>query len=793
MSEIAIHTSDIPQEDRDVGGLERHLTETDRSGGVFELIHVRKRTGEFVPFDKTKISSAVYRAMDAVRNQGIDEGVDMTNDPIRIADNVVRDLTASAATKRRDNGDYVPEIEEIQNWVERNLILAGFPGTAKAYILYRNQRSQIRTMKRDVPERVRKLAEESRSFFRDNPLGEFVYYRTYSRWIEDEGRRETWVETVDRYMGFMKKNLDGRLTEDDYSRVRGSILNHRVLPSMRLLWSAGKAAEATNVTAYNCSFTTPTTLEDFGEVMYLLMCGTGVGFSVENQFVQQLPIVRKQRGESASAYVIEDSKEAWAKALVHGMRQWYDGYDVDFDFSKLRPAGARLKTMGGRSSGPEPLRSLLMYARDKILKNQGRRLRSLDVHDINCKIGEVVVVGGVRRSAEISLSDLDDVLMRDAKFGDFYNRHPERGLANNSAVYLEKPGTVEFMREWLALAESGTGERGIFNRGGLRYQLPDRRVAILDGHLDSMGTNPCGEINLRSRQFCNLTEAVARSWDTIESLLEKVAVATILGTYQSTLTNFGYLSNKWRENCEEERLLGVSITGIMDCPLLQNPEVLEKLRDYAIEVNRHYSKVLGINPSTCGTCVKPSGTASKVVNSSEGSHPRWSPYYLQNIRISANDPLFHMLKDQKYPYSPEVGQSMANATTFVLPFAVKSPDGAVVRGDLNAIDQLEQWKRLKNYYTEHNPSVSIYVGDNEWVDVAQWVHRNWDSVGGLAFFPRDDNNYVLAPKEEINEARYHKLRSRLPAVDYSAILHYERDDSTMGAREYACVGGSCQI
>ncbi|MBI2508346.1 ribonucleoside-triphosphate reductase [Candidatus Woesearchaeota archaeon] len=763
------------------------------SKGIFDLTQVRKRTGELVPFDVTKISGALYRAMDAVRSQGIDEGVDMTNDPIRIADNVVQDLKVSIEAKRGNGRDYVPEIEEIQNWVERNLILAGFPDTAKAYILYRNQRSQIRKIKSDVPEKVKRLAEESRAYFKDNPLGEFVFYRTYSRWMEDEGRRETWVETVDRYIDFMKDNLDGRLTEDDNLMIRNSILNHKALPSMRLLWSAGKAAEASNVTAYNCSFTTPTEINDFGEIMYLLMCGTGVGFSVENQFTQQLPIIHKQRGEPAPAYIIEDSKEGWSKALVHGMKLWYNGDDVKFDYSKLRPAGSRLKTMGGRSSGPDPLRALLNYTRDKILKNQGRRLNSLDVHDIICKTGDIVVVGGVRRSAEISLSDLDDILMRDAKIGDFYNRHPERSLANNSAVYLEKPGTIEFMREWLALAESGTGERGIFNRGGLLYQLPERRVATLDEHLISMGTNPCGEINLRAKQFCNLTEVVARAWDTLETLREKIKVATILGTYQSMLTNFSFLSHKWKENCEEERLLGVSITGIMDCSLLQNPEVLETLRDYAVEVNRDYSKIFGINPSTCVTCVKPSGTASKIVNSSEGSHPRWNQYYLQNIRINANDPLFHMLKDQKYPYSPEVGQSIGNATTFVLPFAVKSPDGAVVRKDLNAITQLEHWKRLKNHYTEHNPSVSIYIGNDEWVDAAQWIHRNWESIGGLAFFPRDDNDYQLAPKEDIDEAGYHELRSRLPAVDYSAILHYEKDDQTMGAREYACIGGSCQI
>ena len=527
--------------------------------------------------------------------------------------------------------------------------------------------------------------------------------------------------------------------------------------------------------------------------MYILMCGTGSGFSVENQFGQQLPIIRRQREGKAPTHVIEDNKEGWANALVKGMEVWYDGYDIDFDLSKLRPAGARLKTMGGRSSGPEPLRALLNYVRDKTLKNQGKRLRSLDVHDINCKTGDIVVVGGVRRSAEISLSDLEDVLMRDAKKGEFYNRHPERRLANNSAVYLEKPSATEFMKEWLALAESGTGERGIFNRGGLKYQLPERRLKTLGGQIDSMGTNPCGEIDLRSKQFCNLTEIVARPTDTLATLRKKIELATILGTYQAMLTDFPYLSKKWKENCEEERLLGVSITGIMDSPILQNPEVLEELTKHAVETNKYYAKKFGINPSTCVTCVKPSGTASKLINSSEGAHTRWSEYYTQHIRISASDPLFHMLKDQKYPYYPEVGENMTNATTYVLPFAVKSPENSVFRKNLSAIDQLEIWKKLKTHYTEHNPSVSIYIGDEEWIDASQWIYKNWDHVGGLAFFPRDDNVYQLAPKVELKKEKYNELVSRLPEIDYAQIIHYEKDDQTSGAREYACVGGVCEI
>ena len=751
------------------------------------LTQVRKRTGELVPFDSGKISNAVHRAMEATK----EPGVDLTNDPLRITENVLQDIKEKALKR---NGEYVPEIEDIQSLVERNLMRAGFPDTAKSYILYRDKRAHIRSMKKDVSEKVKNLVNESKKYFKDNPLGEFVYYRTYSRWLDNEGRRETWIESVNRYVDFMKENLESRLSEGEYNEVRNSILNQGVMPSMRLLWSAGKAARAANVAAYNCSFIAPTELKDFGEIMYILMCGTGVGFSVENQFGQQLPIIKKQKGEEKlQTYVIEDNKEGWSNSLVQGMKAWYEGHDVDFDFSKLRPAGARLKTMGGRSSGPDPLKGLLIYVRDKILKNQGKRLKSLDIHDITCKIGDTIVVGGVRRSAEISLSDLEDPLMRDAKKGEFYNTHPERRLANNSAVYLEKPSATEFMKEWLALAESGTGERGIFNRGGLLHQLPKRRIEMIGGQLHSMGTNPCGEIDLLSKQFCNLTEIVARATDTLSTLLKKVEVATLLGTYQSMLTDFSYLSNKWKENCEEERLLGVSITGIMDSPILQNPGVLEELRRHAVETNRYYAKKFGVNPSTCVTCVKPSGTASKTVNSSEGAHSRWSDYYTQNIRISASDPLFQMLKDQKYPYYPEIGENMANATTFVLPFAVKSPENAIVRKNLSAIDQLETWKRLKTHYTEHNPSVSIYIGEDEWIDAAQWIYKSWNQVGGLAFFPKDNNIYQLAPKVEMDKKGYYDLVSRLPKVDYSQILHYEKDDQTSGSREYACVGGKCDI
>ncbi len=742
--------------------------------------YVIKRDGRIVPFDQSRIERAIYKAMKATGEGNLEK------DPKRLAEIVVKELA------KRYPKDHRPHIEEIQDVVEEVLILEEFPKTAKAYILYRQERAKLRALRREIPQRVKELAQESKKYFR-NPLGEFVYYRTYSRWIEEEGRRETWIETVQRFMDYMKKKLGKALTEEEYAKIHKAILHQQVMPSMRLLWSAGKACDATNVTAYNCSFIAPTKIEDLGEIMYLLMCGTGVGFSVESQFAQQFPIVKRQTGQKLPTYVIEDSKEGWAEALKLGLKTWFEGKDIDFDFSKIRPAGARLKTMGGRASGPEPLRSLLEFARQRILARQGKRLRNIDLHDIICKIGECVVAGGVRRSALLSLSDLDDEEMRKAKFGQFWITNPQRAMANNSAVYMEKPSASQFLEEWLALAKSGTGERGIFNRGSLPKQLPERRLETNRELWQSFGTNPCGEILLRSKEFCNLTEVVARPEDTEESLLEKIEIATILGTYQATLTDFSYLSKEWKENCEEERLLGVSITGQWDCPAVRNPETLRKLKERAIEVNKVYAKRFGINPSKAITCVKPSGTVSQVVDASSGMHPRFSPYYIRRVRISATDPLFHMLKDQKFPYHPEVGQTETTAHTFVLEFPVASPKNAVFRKDLSAIDQLEYWKMVKLNYTEHNPSVTIYIAEDEWIEVADWLYKNWDYLGGLSFLPRDDTVYELAPYEEIDEETYKKLISELPEIDFSQILLYEKEDTTSGAKEFSCMAGSCEI
>lgn len=955
------------------------------------------------------------------------------------------------------------------------------------------------------------LALQSKKYFQ-NSLAEFIYYRTYSRWIPNKERRESWIETVQRYIDFMKENLADKLTEEEYAEIYSYILNQKAMPSMRLMWSAGKAARKTNICAYNCSFIAPTKIKDFAEIMYISMCGTGVGFSVEKKFVDQLPIIERQGyGTRSIDYVIQDSKEGWGDALTHGLDTWFGGKDVDFDFSLLRQKGARLETMGGQSSGPKPLQNLLKFAREKILSRQGKKLKPIDVHDLICRIGEIVVNGGVRRSALISLSDLNDEEMKVSKFGKFWENNPQRFMANNSAVYEIKPTSQEFLKEWTSLAISGTGERGIFNRKNATKNFPKRRYDISKDHIKNVGTNPCqpfnapvltiegiekfgnikvgdtiwtesgwskvikkiekgikpvykyrtnsgifygtkdhkiisngkkikvkravsidsipgyfnesinhtpqdimdglvigdgsrhmtskdkiyltigykdgdyfnseitpfikeehavkygfawkinttispeelprtynriipdrffyadrnkiagflkglysangsicgkritlktssrdiadrvqimlsslgivsylttnkatkvnfqngeyickesydinisfdrnkfisiigfiqkykteklkniigtkrgkskktydilfvdylgeekvyditvdnethtywtggmnvsncGEIILRNKSFCNLSEVICRQEDTEKTLMKKIRIATILGTYQSTLINFSYISKEWKQNCEDERLLGVSLTGQWDCPIVRDKKVLKKLKAYAIEINKKYAKRFSVNQSASITCVKPSGTLSQLVDTSSGMHPRHSEYYIRRVRINSTDPLFKMVRDLEYPYCPEVGQDTDTATTFVLEFPIKSPKNSISKDDLSSLDLLKYWKNLKINYTEHNPSATISVGDEEWLATGNWVYKNWDKIGGLSFLPRDTSIYQLMPYEKINKTQYNKMVQGLPEIDFSNILNYEKEDTTQGSKELACVSGVC--
>ncbi len=751
---------------------------------------IEKRDGTIVQFNFEKIVAAIHKSM-IVSGEGSEDEARM------VAHKVAADVVRIAKKYR----NFMPTVEGAQDTVEKELILSDYVGTAKAYILYRNERAKLREQNIEVPEHIKKLVEKSSKYFKNNQLGEFVYLRTYARWIPKEGRRETWIETVDRYISFMKENLADKLSSEEYNEIREAILKQEAMPSMRLLQFSGDPARRCNATAYNCSFVAPTKLQDFGEILYLSACGCGVGFAVESQNVGKLPQVQIQTGKKLPIYIIEDSKEGWADALVFGLKTWFNGKDVEFDYSKIRPAGARLKTMGGKASGPDPLKALLIFTREIILRRQGKRLTNLNVHDIICKIGEAIVSGGVRRTAMISLSDLDDQEMRHAKDGQFFYTNPQRSMANNSAVYTEKPTNTEFMDEWISLMKAGTGERGIFNKGSLISQLPERRIKVLDkkGYVvnnsitGGIGTNPCGEIILQSKQFCNLSEVIARSTDTLTTLKRKIRIATILGTYQSSLTKFNYVSKQWKENCASERLLGVSITGQWDCPAVRNAKAFEELKNEVIEVNKKYSKRFGTNTSTCTTAVKPSGTVSQTVNCASGMHARHSPYYIRRVRISATDSLFKMLRDQGAPFSPEVGQSLENANTFVLEFPVKSPKDSIYSKDLSAIEQLEHWKLVKVNYTEHNPSITISIRENEWIEVADWLYRNWNILGGLSFLPRSEHVYQLAPYEEITKDQYNELVKRFENVDYSKLVTYELRDETEMKRELACAGGTCEI
>lgn len=922
-------------------------------------------------------------------------------------------------------------------------------------------------------------------------------------------------------MKFMRSKLGEKMKEEEYEEVRKGILKQEVMPSMRLLQFAGPAAERCNVCVYNCSYLGPKRLKDLAEIMYLSMSGVGLGFSVEEKYINELPVIKRQKeNKIINKYVVEDSKEGWADCFYYCLEKWYNGEDVEVDYTRLRPAGARLKIMGGRSSGPRPLNNLIDFTRKKIIENQEKRLKPIDVHDIICKIGEIVVSGGIRRSALISLSDLKDNEMRDCKQGNFWTNNMQRCMANNSAVYNEKPTMMEFMEEWVALMKSGSGERGIFNRGGLKDVMPKRRKEVIGDRIWDLGTNPCvtddtwiqtvkgpcqvkelidkkeevivngkkykmesegffktgrkivfeletdngynlkltedhpllvednnqytwrqlkevkigdkillsdhreynnwegngnyeegwliggiigndgivknvvkcvenfkelsvkyvgdilkikngteyqilcegltilankynikkeedgltielkenieklssefykgfirgifdligeideneirlnvstenkaksiqrmmlrlgivskrenkeikingrnielfnriigfnselkmlkleklvtnqvktdemikskkleydnnyqdtvktiiekgeedvydvtveevhefcangirvhncGEILLQSSEFCNLSEIICRENDTEESLLRKMRIATILGTYQSTLTNYNYISEKWKKNQEDERLLGVSLTGQWDCPIVRNEEVLRKLRDYAIEINKEYAKRFNINESMSITCIKPSGTVSQVTNSSSGLHARFSQYYIRRVRISAKDPLFEMLKEQGVPYNPEVGQNEDNATTYVLEFPIKSPENSMIAKNLSAIEQLEYWKMTKLNYTEHNPSCTIYIKNDEWLKVGQWLWDNWEYITGLSFLPYSDHVYQLAPYEEITKEKYEELLSKMPKLNFSKLVYYEKEDTTDVKKEVACTGEKCEL
>ena len=620
---------------------------------------------------------------------------------------------------------------------------------------------------------------------------QFIHKSRYARWLPEEGRRETWEETVTRYVDFFKER--GQLKGKDYNLLKEAILHLDVMPSMRCMMTAGAALAKDNVAGFNCSYLHIDSPRSFDELMYVLMCGTGVGFSVERNFINKLPIVAEEFHPSDSTIVVSDSKIGWASAFRELISLLYAGKIPKWDMSKIRESGARLKTFGGRASGPEPLDDLFHFCVGIFQKSAGRKLTSLECHDVCCKIADIVVVGGVRRSALISLSNLSDPRMAKAKNGNWWDTEGQRRLANNSVAYTEKPDFESFLAEMQNMYESKAGERGIFSR------VAAQKIAARNGRRDpeqDFGTNPCSEIILRSNQFCNLSEIVVRPEDDLDTLKKKAEVAAIIGTLQATLTDFRYLRNVWKRNTEEEALLGVSMTGIMDHYLLSkgdSPDLekwLEQIRDVAVKTNEKWAAKLGINQSAAITCVKPSGTVSQLVDSASGIHPRFSEHYIRRVRSDKKDPLAQFMQTVGFP----VEQDLMSQASLVFSFPVESPQGCTTVKQVGAMEQLKLWKAYQNHWCEHKPSITVYYTDDEFLEVAQWIWDNFDLCSGISLLPYSDHVYQQAPYEDIDAEKYKELLAAMPvSVDWSALEQFEQDDNTTGSQELACVGGACEI
>ena len=620
------------------------------------------------------------------------------------------------------------------------------------------------------------------------PLQEYVHKSRYARWLETEGRRESWEETVDRYVTYFREKFPHYPADE----IRQAIQSLKVMPSMRAMMTAGKALERDPMAGFNCTFTAIDDVRAFDEILYILMCGSGVGFSVERQFIANLPTVAETFVNTDITIVVKDSKAGWANAFRELLALLYSGTVPKWDVSQVRPAGAPLKTFGGRASGPKPLVDLFKFAIATFKGAAGRKLTSVECHDLVCKIADIVVVGGVRRSALISLSNLSDDRMRHAKGGQWWVENPQRALANNSAAYTERPDMELFMKEWLALVESKSGERGIFNRAAAT------KKAIESGRRDAskiVGVNPCAEITLRSAGVCNLSEVVIRHENSLSDLLEKVRLATIIGTYQSMLTNFRYVRNIWKKNQEEERLLGVSLTGIMDHPILSQTSEeavrwLKAMKETAIETNKVWAEQLGISPSAAITTVKPSGTVSQLVDSASGIHPRYAEYYIRTVRADKKDPLAKLMREQGFPVEDCVSKP---DSTDIFSFPVRCPSHAVMRNDRTALEQLEHYLMFQTHWSEHNVSITVYVKDHEWMGVGDWVYRHFDRLAGVSFLPHSDHSYKQAPYQECTEEEYLTLLAQMPLFDWQALAHFEKDDATVNVKELACSAGICEI
>ena len=623
---------------------------------------------------------------------------------------------------------------------------------------------------------------------------QFIHTSRYARFIDEEKRRETWGETVSRYVGFVvnhiETNFKYKLNNKIKEELLDAILSLKVMPSMRALMTAGPALERDNTAGYNCSYIPIDHIRSFDEVMYILLCGTGVGFSVERSNTEKLPIVAEEFEDSDTIIAVQDSKAGWARAFRELIAMLYSGQVPKIDVTKVRPAGSRLKTFGGRASGPQPLISLFDFTIKTFKNAAGRQLNSLECHDVVCKVGEIVVVGGVRRSALISLSNLQDDRMRSAKTGQWWLEEGQRALSNNSATYTSKPDMSVFIKEWKSLYDSKSGERGIFNRQAAKNKASENNRRDIEW---DFGTNPCSEIILRPYQFCNLTEVVIRATDSEKDLLAKVRAATILGTFQSTFTDFKYLRKIWKQNTEEERLLGVSLTGIMDNRLTSNPkkELLMKLRKEAVDTNKEFSKKLGIPQSTAITCVKPSGTVSQLVDSASGIHSRHNQYYIRTVRGDKKDPLTALMIDKGIPYEPDITKP---DSVVVFSFPMQAPNDCITRNDLTAIDQLETWLIYQRYWCEHKPSCTVSVREHEWLDVGAWVYKYFDEISGISFLPYSDHVYQQAPYQDIDKNQYLEAIKDMPQhIDWRELSNYEEEDNTTGSQELACSSGVCEI
>ena len=633
----------------------------------------------------------------------------------------------------------------------------------------------------------------------ENPYENFIALSRYARWLEDENRRETWGETVDRYFTFMVNQLE---TKHNYTpntelvkELRDAVFNRNVMPSMRSVMTAGPALERENVSGYNCAFLPVDNARSFDEAMYILMCGTGVGFSVEYKYINKLPALPEKLEKSSTTVIVGDSKEGWAKAYRELLGLLWAGQIPQIDISKVRPSGARLKTMGGRSSGPQPLVNLFDFTIQVFKGALGRQLKPIEAHDIMCKIGEVVVVGGVRRSAMISLSNINDIEMAAAKAGNWWESNSQRALSNNSVAYSRKPDMAQFIAEWKSLYDSKSGERGIYNVAAAQKQAAKYGRRSPDIHY---GTNPCSEIILRPYQFCNLSEVVLREHDTIEDVTNKVRLASILGTWQSTLTDFKYIRKIWKDNTEEERLLGVSLTGQFGHKFFSGQEGLDKLgdvlanlRQWAVDMNIEEAAKIGIPASAAVTCVKPSGTVSQLVGVSSGMHTYHSEFYIRTVRGDKKDPITQFLKDTGIPSEEDV---MKPNDTIVFSFPVKSPKNAITRDDLTAIQHLELWLTYQRHWCEHKPSITVSVDEDEWMEVGAWVYKHFDEVSGISFLPKSNHTYVQAPYQEITKEQYEETFSKMPkTINWEALSLYELEDSTTGSQALACVSGECEI